>query len=92
MGVKRNAYWVLVRKPEGMRPQVPGVDDRIILNVVLKSYDGKAWTGFLCLGTGVQLAICSEHSDEASLCIKRGEFLGWVRNCSLLKRHSAPWS
>ena len=41
---------------------------------------------------GVQLAICSEHSDEASLCIKRGEFLGWVRNFSLLKRHSAPWS
>jgi hypothetical protein len=45
MGV-RSAYRVSVERPEGRRPLGrSGVDRRIILKLILKKLDGKAWTG-----------------------------------------------
>jgi hypothetical protein len=49
----RGAYWVLVGKPEGMRP--PGKpryrwEDNIKMN--LKAVGWRAWTGLMWLRTG----------------------------------------
>jgi hypothetical protein len=41
---KRNAYRILVGKPEGWRP--------LGILQVLEKYDGVLWTGFICLMIG----------------------------------------
>jgi hypothetical protein len=36
------------------------------------------------------LAGYCEHGNEHSAFVKCREFLGWLRNCQLLKQHSPP--
>jgi len=41
---------ILTRRPKGRRPtERPRHSRRIILKLILKKWDGEAWTGFLCL-------------------------------------------
>jgi len=50
MGVMRNAYRVLVRKPEGKRPETScRLDERIILKFILNKQDLRAWTELIWL-------------------------------------------
>jgi hypothetical protein len=50
MGKKRNAYSILVGKPEGKRPLGNlDVRGRIILEGILQRYDGVVWTGLIWL-------------------------------------------
>jgi hypothetical protein len=47
MWENRNAYRVLVRKPEPTNNfDDPGVDERITLKCVLKKHEERTWTGF----------------------------------------------
>jgi hypothetical protein len=47
MGEMRNAYNVLVGTPKGKSYwEDLCVDGRIILELILRKYSGKAWTGF----------------------------------------------
>jgi hypothetical protein len=50
MGEKRNAYSILVGKPEGMRPL--DVDGWITLKRILERYDGVVWIGLIWLRIG----------------------------------------
>jgi hypothetical protein len=52
-GKKRNAYNVLVGKPEGIRPlERPRHRWEIILEWILEKQDMRVWTGFIWLGIG----------------------------------------
>jgi hypothetical protein len=54
MGEMRNAYKILVGKPEGKRPVGDlGVDGMIILDGILGKLGGKVWTGYVWLKTGI---------------------------------------
>jgi hypothetical protein len=58
MGEKRNAYRLLVRKPEGKRPLGRRrLGGWIILGWILERWDGVMWTGlvWLRIGTGGEL-------------------------------------
>jgi hypothetical protein len=58
MGGKRNAYRLLVRKPDGKGPLGrPRHGGWIILGWMLESWDGVMWTGlvWLRIGTGGEL-------------------------------------
>jgi hypothetical protein len=58
MGEKRNAYRLLVGKPEGKRPLGrPRCRWCIILGWILERWDGVMWTGlvWLKIGTGGEL-------------------------------------
>jgi hypothetical protein len=58
-GEKRNAYRLLVGKPEGKRPlRNQDVGGWIILRGILERWDGVMWTGlfWLRIGTGGELA------------------------------------
>jgi hypothetical protein len=57
MGEKRNAYRLLVGKPEGKRPLGRPRHGWIILGWILERWDGVMWTGlvWLRIGTGGEL-------------------------------------
>jgi hypothetical protein len=58
MGEKRNAYRLLVGKPEGKNHEEDqDVGGWIILGWILERWDGVMWTGFVWLriGTGGEL-------------------------------------
>jgi hypothetical protein len=60
MGENRNAYRLLVGKPEGKRPLGrPGRRWWIILRGILERWDGVMWTGLvrLRIGTGGELLL-----------------------------------
>jgi hypothetical protein len=54
MGEKKNAYRLLVGKPEGKSPLGRPRHRGIILGLILERWDGVMWTGFVWLriGTG----------------------------------------
>jgi hypothetical protein len=53
MGQKRNAYRLLVGKPEGQRPlEDPDIGGWLILGYTLEKWDGVMWTGLVWLRIG----------------------------------------
>jgi len=55
-----------------------GVDGRIILKWIFRTWDGGVWTALIWLRTG-QVAGCCKHTNEPSGSIKFREFLGYLR-------------
>jgi hypothetical protein len=41
--------------------------------------------------TGQMTGFC-DYSNEPLSCVRCGQIVDKLRNCNLLKRHSAPWS
>ena len=81
-GEQRNAYKVLVVKPERKRPfgrPRRGWED---MKIDFKETELK--------GGNRHVAGSGEQGNETSGCIKCGEFLDWVRNCTRLKKDSVP--
>jgi hypothetical protein len=74
MGERREAYRVLVDIREGKRPLGRlGVDERIILKGIFKTWHGEAWTRS---GSEYgQMARAFEGSNAPPSSIKCGEFL-----------------
>ena len=52
-GQRKDAYRFRVGKSKGKRPfRRPSVDGKIILKLIFKVWDGKAWTGLISLRIG----------------------------------------
>jgi hypothetical protein len=74
MGRMRNAYTILVGKPEGRdHSEDLGVDEKIILEWIVGKNGGKKWTGCIWLKTGPE-AGCCEDGNERSSFLKCGDF------------------
>jgi hypothetical protein len=68
----RNAYKILVGKPEGKKPLArPRVGGKIILELILKKYGRLDASG----SGQVPIPGSCEHSNETSVSIKGGVFL-----------------
>jgi hypothetical protein len=51
IGVRRNAYRVLVRKPDGKRPDRScRLDERITMKLISNKQDLRSWTELIWLG------------------------------------------
>jgi hypothetical protein len=86
MGETRNAYRLLVGKPEGKRPlERPRRRwvDNIKIDVREIRWDGSG------SGQGPVEGSC-EHGDEPSDSLKCWEVLEWLHNWQLLRNGSAP--
>jgi len=71
----KGVYRVLVGKPEGKRHlEDPGIDGRIIIRWICRTWGVRAWTGSIWLRIGTVLG-AYEYSNEPSYSIKCGEFL-----------------
>jgi len=57
-----------------------GLDGRIILKWVFKTWVEGTWTGLVWLREGQVTGSC-ECGYEYSVSIKRGDFLGYLRTC-----------
>jgi hypothetical protein len=92
-GEKRNAYRILVGKPQGKiplgRPRHCWVDN-IKMNLREIGWGGMDLIDLAQNGGPVE-ASC-EHGNEPSGSIKRLEMVEWLHNCQLLKKGSAPWN
>jgi hypothetical protein len=53
MRERRNAYRILLGKPEVTRPLGRPRRERIILKFILGITDAMIWTGFICLRIGI---------------------------------------
>ena len=74
MGESRCVYRVLVGKPEGKSHlEDPGIDGRIILRWICRTWGVRAWTGSIWLRIGMVLG-AYECSNEPSYSIKCREF------------------
>jgi hypothetical protein len=87
LGEKRNAYRILVGKPEGTRPlgrpRYRCVDK---IKMDLKR-NRMGWYGFDWCGSGYEPVEGScEHGNESSSSIKCWEVLEWLHNWQLLKK------
>jgi len=53
VGDRRGAYRVLVGRHEGKKPLgISGIDGRVILKRILKTWDAEPWTGLIWPRTG----------------------------------------
>jgi hypothetical protein len=82
MGEKRNAYRILVGKPEGRRPPLGRTRRRWVDNIKIDlKRDGMGWCGLGQSGSGQgPLEGSCEHDDEPSSSIKRWGVLEWLHN------------
>jgi hypothetical protein len=90
---RRDAYRVLVGKPEGKRP-LGRLRCRWEDNIKMDLQEvGWGWHGLNSSGSGEgQVVGSSECDNEPSGSIKYGESLDRLRTCQLLKKDSAPES
>jgi hypothetical protein len=88
MGEKRNAYRVLMGKPEGKRPL--GRPRRRWLDNVKIYLREIGWDGMDWIDLAQDRAQTFEHGDEPSGSIKCWEVFEWLHNWQLLKKSSAP--
>jgi hypothetical protein len=87
MGETKNAYRILVGKPEGKRP-LGRRRRRWVDNVKM---DRMGWYGLDRTGSEEGPVECScEHGDEPSGSIKCWEVHEWLQNLQLLKKGLAP--
>jgi hypothetical protein len=90
MSEKRNAYRILLGKPEGKRPL--GRQRRRWVNNIkidLREIDWDGMAGSIWLRMGTVEGSC-EHGNEPSGSKKCWEVLEWLHNVQLLKKGSAP--
>jgi hypothetical protein len=66
----------------------PGIDGRIILKWIFKTWSREAWTGSR---QGEVAGVC-ERGNGRLASVKCGEFLEQLRNCWRLRKDSASWS
>jgi hypothetical protein len=83
---KRNAYRILVGKPEGRKP-LGSPRRRWVDNIKIDlreiGWHGVNWVNLALEGS-------CEHGDELSGSIKCWEVLEWLHNWQLLKKGSVP--
>jgi hypothetical protein len=72
MGEMKNAYNILVGKPEGKRP----LGRPRILKWILWKQGGAAWIGFIWLRIGTGGGSC-DHRNDPSGSVESGEFLDY---------------
>jgi hypothetical protein len=90
MEEKRNAYRILVEKPEGKRPL--GRPTRRWVDNIKIGLREIGWCGLDRSGSGWgRVEGSCEHDDEPSGSIKCWEVPEWLHNWGLLKKGSAPY-
>jgi hypothetical protein len=89
LGPKRNAYRILVKKPEGRR-HLGRQRCRWVNNIKMDlREDGVVWTRLIWLRIG-PLDGCCKHGNETSGSIEYGEVIEYLHKCQLLEKSSTP--